>query len=173
MNLRTKGMSDFEKDAADGTFVIEPASWRDFNALRRLEKVCFPLDAWPLWDLAGVLTLPNVVRLKARLSKPAPDLPDEASDMVGFVAGDVRPAERMAWIATIGVLPEYRGRGIGGALLQACEARLTVPRVRLNVRVSNQTAIHLYQNTGYERAGLWPQYYADGEDALIMEKQLV
>ncbi len=169
MGLRTDGMTDLDTGAAGAEFVIEPATWRDFNALRHLERVCFPLDAWPLWDLAGVLTLPNVVRLKAR---PAEPLDGENGAMVGFVAGDVRPAERMAWIATIGVLPEYRGRGIGGALLKACEARLTVPRVRLNVRVSNQTAIHLYQNTGYERAGLWPRYYADGEDALIMEKQL-
>lgn len=149
-------------DAPDGRFVIEPATWRDLNSLRHLEKVCFPLDAWPLWDIAGVLTLPNVVRLKATAD----------GQMVGFVAGDVRPTERMAWIATIGVLPEYRNRGIGGALLEACEQQLTTPHVRLNVRVSNQTAISLYQNRGYRRAGIWPGYYADGEDALIMEKQL-
>lgn len=148
--------------APGGRVQVEPATWRDLNALRHLEKVCFPQDAWPLWDLIGVLTLPNVVRLKAVID----------AQMAGFVAGDVRPSEKVAWIATIGVLPEYQGRGIGRTLLQACEARLPVPRVRLNVRTSNQVAIHLYQTTGYERSGIWPAYYQDGEDALIMEKRL-
>jgi ribosomal protein S18 acetylase RimI-like enzyme len=141
---------------------IETATWRDLNALRNLEKVCFPKDAWPLWDIAGVLTLPNVVRLKATAN----------GQMVGFIAGDVRPSEKLAWIATIGVLPEYRKQGVGRALMEACEQRLKVPRVRLNVRLSNEGAIRLYQDLGYARHGLWPAYYNDGEDALIMEKVL-
>lgn len=145
-----------------GRVLIEPASWRDLNALRNLEKVCFPKDAWPLLDLIGVLTLHNVVRLKAVVD----------AQMVGFVAGDVRKSENMSWIATIGVLPEFRGQGIGGALLQACEAMISTPKVRLNVRVTNHTAIQLYQKRGYERVGVWPAYYEDGEDALVMEKRL-
>ena len=156
-------MSQAELVASGSEFLIEPATWRDLNALRHLEKMCFPQDAWPLWDLVGVLTLPNVVRLRAITD----------SQMIGFIAGDVRPAESMAWIATLGVLPEYRGRGIGRALLQACEQRLDVRRVQLNVRTSNQVAIELYQSSGYQRAGIWPTYYQDGEDALVMEKELI
>ncbi len=141
--------------------LIEPAGWRDLNAVRHLEQVCFPLDAWPLWDVLGVLTFPNVVRLKAT----------DRGKLVGFIAGDLRPHENLAWIATIGVLPEYRRRGIGAALLQACEERLTLPRIRLMVRISNQEAIQLYRRTGYIQAGVWPHYYQDGEDAYILEKQ--
>ena len=141
---------------------IQEATWRDLNALRQLEKACFPKDRWPLWDLIGVLSFPNVVRLKATVN----------GRMVGFIAGDVRPSQRLAWVATIGVLPEYRSQGIGTALLRACEARLEVPAIRLNVRVSNTTAINLYQSHGYQRAGIWPAYYQDGEDALVMEKSI-
>ena len=141
---------------------ITAATWRDLNALRRVEQVCFPRDAWPLWDLIGVLTLPNVIRFKA--------VADE--QMVGFIAGDLRPAQRQGWIATIGVLPEYRGQGIGSALLDICEARLEMPSIRLNVRISNETAIRLYQKRGYQRIGIWPEYYQDREDALIMEKRI-
>lgn len=143
-------------------FAIEQATWRDLGALRSLEQVCFPIDAWPLWDLIGVLTLPNVVRLKAVAEER----------MVGFIAGDLRPSERTAWIAIIGVLPEYRGQGIGAALLEACEKQLRLPRVRLNVRISNDTAIRLYKRSQYYQVGIWPKYYQDGEDALILEKQL-
>jgi len=145
-----------------GQVVIQPAGWRDLNAVRSLEKVCFPKDAWPLLDLVGVLTLPNVVRLKAELE----------GALIGFIAGDVRPAEKIAWIATIGVLPEHRQRGIGKALLQACERQLGVPRVRLCVRAANQEAIQLYLNEGYRKTEIWAKYYQDGEDALVMEKAL-
>ena len=144
------------------SFEIEPATWRDLGTLRHIEQVCFPLDAWPLWDLIGVLTLPQVVRLKAAVE----------GEMVGFIAGDVRPREQLAWVATIAVLPEFRERGIGGALLRACEAQVKMPKIRLNVRFSNHTAIQLYRNSGYQAVGRWPHYYSDGEDALVMEKEL-
>lgn len=154
-------VNDLEQTPA-GKVVIQPAGWRDLNALRSLEKVCFPKDAWPLLDLVGVLTLPNVVRLKAEFE----------GAMIGFIAGDVRPTEKVAWIATIGVLPEYRRRGTGKALLQACERQLEVTRVRLCVRATNQEAIQLYLNEGYSKAETWAKYYQDGEDALVMEKAL-
>ncbi len=153
----------------DGRVVIGPANWKDLNALRQLEKVCFPKDAWPLWDLIGILTLPGVVRLKA--------VADE--QMVGFVGLDIRQSEKLAWIATIGVLPEYRQQGIGGALLAACERELAsrdgqagVSAIRLTVRMSNLTAIRLYEERGYQRIGLWSKYYQDKEDGVVMEKGL-
>jgi ribosomal protein S18 acetylase RimI-like enzyme len=90
--------------------------------------------------------------------------------MIGFVAGDVRQPERMAWIATIGVLPEFRGRGVGAALLHACEARITLPVLRLCVRKDNQEAIRMYERFGYQRKGEWEAYYQDGSPALVMEK---
>jgi ribosomal-protein-alanine N-acetyltransferase len=144
------------------TNLIQPASWRDLGALRHLEQECFPKDSWPLLDLIGVLTLPNIVRLKA--------VCDEI--MVGFVAADIKRAESAVWIATIGVLPEYRQRGIGTALLQAVEAGTDLPRIKLNVRSSNLPAIRLYEGLGYQHSNTWYSYYQDGEDALIYEKRL-
>jgi ribosomal-protein-alanine N-acetyltransferase len=139
---------------------IEHATWRDLNLLRRIEKACFPKDAWPLLDLIGVLTLPNVVRLKAMVD----------DDMAGFIAGDVRRSEDLSWISTVCVSPEYRERGIGTRLMNAFEQRVEVSQIRLSVRASNWEAIRLYERLGYRRFGIWPRYYADGEDALVFEK---
>ncbi len=143
-------------------FTIEPATWRDLNQLRELERVCFPLDAWPLWDLIGVLTLPNVIRLKVVID----------ARMVGFAAADLRPGEQTAWIATIGVLPEYRKRGIASALLTEIERKVNLPHIRLCVRTSNHDAIRLYEQFGYQQVSVWPGYYQNGENALVMEKNL-
>jgi len=141
---------------------IEIASIRDLAALRRLEHACFEKDAWPLLDLIAVLTWPDVIKLKAV----------EAGEMVGFVAGDPRPSEGASWIATIGVDPRYQRRGIGRALLHACEERIRLPRVKLTVRMSNQAAISLYEKEGYRSVDIWKKYYNDGEDGLVMEKTL-
>jgi ribosomal-protein-alanine N-acetyltransferase len=141
---------------------ILPASIRDLNALRKLERICFEKDSWPLFDLIAVLSFPDVVRLKAM----------EDHKMVGFVAGDPRPSQGFSWIATIAVLPGYRQRGIGRALLLACEAQLRTPRAKLSVRASNQSAISLYEQEGYRTSDIWKAYYNDGENAIVMEKSL-
>jgi len=146
---------------SDTSVAIEPASLRDLGALRHVEQICFPKDAWPLMDLIGVLTFPGVVRLKAVNGK----------QMVGFIAGDIRRLEGVAWIASVAVLPEFRSRGIGAALLQACEAQISVNRIRLCVRPSNDVAIRLYERFGYAKVGEWTKYYQDGESALVMEKK--
>lgn len=144
----------------NGAVAIEPASLRDLGTLRSIERICFPKDAWPLLDLVGVLTYPGVVRLKAVTE----------AQMVGFIAGDVRRSEGVAWIATLAVLPDFRRRGIGAALLQACETQIPLNRIRLCVRPSNNGAIELYSRFGYTRIGEWAKYYQDGEPALVMEK---
>jgi ribosomal-protein-alanine N-acetyltransferase len=136
----------------------------DLNALRRLENEVFRQDAWPLVELIAMLTMPGLVRLKAVVQ----------NEMIGFVGGDVRPADHVGWIATLGVLPAYRGMGVGRALLRACEERLflRVPVVRPSVRRSNRVAIALYESEGYEVVDVWRGYYFDREDALVFEKKL-
>ena len=140
---------------------IVAASVLDLNALNRLERVCFERDAWPMLDLIAVLTFPDIVRLKAV----------EDGRMIGFVAGDMHNRDGLGWIATIGIDPQYRRRGIGRELLRACEARLRSPRIRLSVRASNDGAIRLYEQEGYQRVEVWQGYYNDGEAAIVMEKQ--
>jgi len=141
---------------------IQTANIIDLGALRRLEAACFDKDAWPFLDLIAVLTWPEVIRLKAV----------DAGEMIGFVAGDPRSSDGVAWISTIAVDPRYQRRGVGRALLRACEAQIELPRMKLTVRVSNQGAIALYEQEGYQMVDLWRGYYNDGEDGLVMGKNL-
>jgi len=141
---------------------IQTANILDLGALRRLESICFEKDAWPILDLIAVLTWPEVIRLKAV----------DSSEMIGFVAGDPRSSEGVAWISTIGVDPRYQRRGVGRSLLRACEAQVSLSRMKLTVRVSNRGAISLYEQEGYRTLDLWRGYYGDGEDGLVMGKNI-
>lgn len=152
------------KQIQETTFRLLPAGLRDLSAIRELEQLSFPLDAWPLIEMISVLSLPSVLRWKA--------VEGERDELVGFIATDVRRRHNIAWIATVAVHPERRGAGIGQALMSEAERSVAVPRMRLSVRMSNHAAIALYEKRGYQRVDVWPRYYAGGEDALVMEKWL-
>ncbi|MEE9598975.1 MAG: GNAT family N-acetyltransferase [Anaerolineales bacterium] len=142
---------------------ITNATWHDLRELYQLEKLCFQVDAWPVLDVLGVLTLPQILRLKAV----------DDHKMVGFIAADLRRTQQAAWIATFAVHPDYRKSGIGSGLLETCESQINLPRIKLNVRQSNHAAIQLYQKHSYLQVDIWPAYYRGGDDALVFEKNLL
>jgi len=77
-----------------------------------------------------------------------------------------------AHITILAVHPNFQRQGLGQAmlwaLLQAAYQR-HLERATLEVRVSNTTAIALYQKFGFREAGHRKRYYQDtGEDALVM-----
>lgn len=143
----------------DDFAILEP-TLRDLGELRKFEKEVFGVDAWPLVDLVAMLTFPSITRLKAVIN----------GRMAGLIASDMRRQQDLAWIITLGVLPEFRRQGIARVLLLACEARITARRIRLSVRRSNLSAIALYEAEGYRQVNVWEKYYVDREDALVLEK---
>lgn len=134
----------------------------DLIKLQKLENLCFDDDAWPLFDLFAVLTFPEVIRLKA----------ESGSEMVGFVAGDLRSKSNIAWIATLAVNPNFQNQGIGSSLLHECEKKLSTKQIRLCLRPANNPALKLYSRAGYEVIDLWKEYYNDKGDAIVMEKRI-
>jgi ribosomal protein S18 acetylase RimI-like enzyme len=75
------------------------------------------------------------------------------TDVVGWVwitlPGGDKP---IAWIHNVTVLPEYRGRGYGRAIMLAAEAEVTARGLRelgLNVFAANTPAVALYESLGY------------------------
>lgn len=143
-------------------YQILPATWRDIRDMYRLEKIVFPLDAWPFLDVVVVLTFPNIVRLKAV----------HLGEFVGFITGERKIFSSLGWIASFAVDPAHQGRGLGSAMLQRFEAEINTTKIRLSVRPSNDHALRLYERFDYLPVGNWPRYYRGGEDALILEKTL-
>lgn len=75
-------------------------------------------------------------------------------------------------IYNVAVKEEFRGQKIGqgmlSALIEQAFAR-GITSLTLEVRVSNEPAIRLYESLGFERAGIRKDFYAKPkEDAVIM-----
>jgi len=78
-------------------------------------------------------------------------------------------------VISIAVLPQYRRMGIGyNLMIKAMEAMKNygATEVYLEVRVSNYPAIRLYEKLNYTIVNRIQGYYADGEDAYVMARQL-
>jgi ribosomal-protein-alanine N-acetyltransferase len=94
----------------------------------------------------------------------------EGEQLVGYVI-NARYVD--AWhVMNLAIDPEYQGRGIATRLLERL-FELTAGDDRhgytLEVRVSNEVAIRLYEKLGFEIRGRRRGYYTDNrEDALIM-----
>ena len=134
--------------------------WEELPALAQLDQQCLG----GLWTLAGYQQewhSPNSVLL--RLS--------HAADGVIGVGAFWQILEE-AHITLLMVHPEHRGQGLGARLLGTLLAQAVsrqLERATLEVRVSNQPALYLYEKFGFQVAGRRKKYYPDTqEDALIL-----
>jgi ribosomal-protein-alanine N-acetyltransferase len=74
-------------------------------------------------------------------------------------------------LVSIAVTKEYRKRGIAQALLSNSMIAIKKYKIKqyvLEVRVSNYTAIKLYEKFNYKIAVIKKNYYRDGENAYFM-----
>ena len=76
-------------------------------------------------------------------------------------------------IATIAVDPAFQRRGYGEFLLRAILGMSDdAEYALLEVRKTNHKALSLYKKYGFRQYGVRRRYYRDGEDALVLRKEL-
>jgi [ribosomal protein S18]-alanine N-acetyltransferase len=77
-----------------------------------------------------------------------------------------------AHVTNIAVLPEYRGRKLGEALMKKmmeAAKELGAVTMTLEARVTNIAAQSLYRKLGFQNGGIRKNYYTDNqEDAIVM-----
>ncbi len=98
-----------------------------------------------------------------------------AGEVVGFIAGGLENTgeEIYGHICNLAVTGTYRKHGVGRMLVRREEQQFALhlaTGVQLEVRVSNRKAQSFYRSLGYQEALRIDQYYANGEDAIVMMK---
>ena len=134
----------------------------DLDAIASLERECFS-DPWTRRMLADSYLSNNFVGV----------LLEEDGVIVAY--GGMSIALDEAEIQLVAVNEMYRrcgrGRKIVEDLLEEARDR-AVKRVFLEVRVSNASAQMLYLKSGFVGLYCRTRYYPDGEDAVVMKKEL-
>ncbi|MEM0014089.1 MAG: ribosomal protein S18-alanine N-acetyltransferase [Zestosphaera sp.] len=110
---------------------------------------------------------------------------DAGSTVVGYIMCRVERGlgfinkslfKKVGHIISIAVHPDYRGRGIGYSLMVEALRKLKdfyrASEVYLEVRVSNEPAIRLYEKLGFKKVQRVRFYYLDGEDAWVMAREI-
>jgi len=134
---------------------------RDLGSIEEIERASYPTP-WSRSMFAGELAKPSSICLGA--------VDGESDELVGYL---IISRYVDAWhVMNIAVAPAYRRKGIARALMERLfevTARDARRGYTLEVRVSNDAAIRLYEALGFRARGIRRGYYTDNrEDALIM-----
>lgn len=130
--------------------------------IAELEKICFS-DPWSAKSILSELDNPLSLWLTAI----------EENCVAGYVGSQTVLGETD--MMNIAVRPENRRQGIGEALIEALVDQLKQIGshcLTLEVRISNEPAIKMYEKLGFVMVGRRPRYYQNPrEDALILRKE--
>jgi ribosomal-protein-alanine N-acetyltransferase len=146
------------------SFAIRDFKPEDFETLWRMDQECFP---------AGISyskqELKYYIRRQGSFTLVAADA---AGTIAGFIVVYDGPTGH---VITIDVTASERRSGVGSLLMGAAEDRLRATGSRalgLETAVDNLAALSFYKRHGYNVIRIWPRYYSNGVDALMMKKDL-
>ncbi len=139
----------------------------DIPVLATYEKELFPHSPWSTAqfkeEFAGIP--------KTRFMSVAED----GNTIVGYCGVFVPAPGIEADILTVAVLPDYRRQGIAKEFMRQIEAyaiEREASAMMLEVELSNESAIKLYESLGYMKISVRMDYYGPGKDAHVMRKEL-
>lgn len=142
-------------------YVVRRAGVQDVQAIARIEAACFSAPWSEALILAGLQKETDLFYMAVC-----------GGEIAGYI-GLNRVLDE-SYLYNLAVLPQFRRRGIGEALLRhACAEMFQTGAafVSLEVRRSNCAAIALYEKLGFRRAGERKDFYSSPmEDAVIMTR---
>ena len=100
---------------------------------------------------------------------------EASGTIVAFLIMEIHRARRTATIVTLDVCDNARRKGYGSRLLKRSEEMLLdygVEAYDLQVDVTNSGAIAFYRKHGFATIRTLRRYYANGNDAFLMVKEL-
>ncbi len=142
---------------------IRKCRYEDILSVSELEKLCFKGESWSFGTIASAFENPSYCMLVA----------EEDGEVIGY--GCTCTTLDTCDLENVLVAEEYRHSGIGSAILNALLSdakQRGAEKVFLEVRVSNSAALKLYLSCGFKGVHARTRYYSDGEDCLVMVKEL-
>ncbi|MEF8851198.1 MAG: ribosomal protein S18-alanine N-acetyltransferase [Haloarculaceae archaeon] len=163
-------------DDPESGVTIRRAERADLLAVFHIEQEAFS-QPWPFSAFESFLDEPGFLVAQMRRGSPRETATvGDDGRVVGYVVADFVPnhGEAIGHVKDIAVAGECRGEGIGRRLLGRALRTLAsegAASVKLEVRRSNDVARALYRDFGFEREGIVPRYYDNGEDALVLVRE--
>jgi [ribosomal protein S18]-alanine N-acetyltransferase len=149
---------------------IRRLSYPDLPHVIAIERRVFPTP-WSLAMFVLELSKQSGICLAATVAQDAAGKAGSTGGqrLVGYL---ICSRYDTVWhVMNVAVDGDYQRRGLASAMLAELYARVgdSHARFTLEVRRSNDVAIHLYEREGFRAAGTRRRYYQDnGEDALVM-----
>lgn len=143
------------------TFSFQDACLGDLNQLVELEDHCFSYDQI------------SYAKFKAFITKETSQLLvlKDGERVIGYVLTLFRKNSKKCRIYSLCVHPDYSGQGLAGLIMggkvEILKGLKQYTSARLEVKVSNSTAIKIYERLGFIYNKTIEGFYSDGEDALI------
>jgi ribosomal-protein-alanine N-acetyltransferase len=139
----------------------------DIPVLATYEKELFPYSPWSTAqfkeEFAGI---PSTRYMSVA---------EDGNTIVGYCGVFVPAPGVEADILTVAVLPAYRRQGIAREFMRQIEAYARergASAMMLEVELSNESAIKLYEALEYMKISVRMDYYGPGKDAHVMRKEL-
>ena len=142
---------------------IREWKYKDILRISEIEQECFPQEPWSFKMLASSFETESFHGVLA----------EDGGEIIGY--GGITVAADTADIANVAVTEPYRHSGVGTAViteLTKIAKERGAQKIFLEVRVSNAVAMELYLKNGFKGAYARTRYYSDGEDCLVMVKEL-
>lgn len=143
--------------------ILREWKFEDILRISELEKECFPKEPWSYQQLVSAFESPCFRGILA----------EDGGEIFGY--GGITVAADTADVGNIAVYEPYRRGGVGKKIVGRLEdiARESgATKIFLEVRVSNGVAMGMYLKCGFRGVYARTRYYSDGEDCLVMAKEL-
>jgi ribosomal-protein-alanine N-acetyltransferase len=146
--------------------LIRHAITADFEFLLEIDEASFPRGvAYDATELAYFMNRTGAETIVAEIN----------GTIVAFLIMEVHRNHKTATIVTLDVRQSERRSGLGSQLLKRSEEILSdygVESYDLQVDVTNGAAVGFYKKHGFKSIRILRNYYANGNDAYLMVKNL-
>lgn len=139
---------------------FEPMTLDDLPIVLKIEQASFP-NPWSLQMFEREIVHSKIAHIYTVRRK---------GDIVGYFS--LWKIVDEGHLTNITVAPEFRRQGFGEIICREVirlAREIRIRKVTLEVRVTNETAIRLYEKLGFIRTAVRPKYYENQIDALIMD----